>query len=607
MSARIRILPSALADQIAAGEVVERPASVVKELLENAIDAGATRVVVEIADGGQTLIRVTDDGSGMPPEDAALCVQRHATSKIASSDDLFAIRTLGFRGEALPSIASVSRLCLTTRPAAALSGSRVYVEGGGAAELSDHGGAPGTSVEVRDLFYNVPARLKFLKAKPTESAQVGSVCLRAALAHPQLALRVVRDGRATLDMLRAPNALARVQAAFPEETLSSYEGNFDGVNVLAALCAPEKARAGSQHLHLFVNHRPVRDTTLARAVAYAYGSVLPPGRFPAGVVYLELDPAEVDVNVHPQKLEVRFARGRAVMDGLTRWLAKRLGTAAWSGPSARGNDYWTQRLGTSLGTNLQPHASSGGVGGFAAPAPLPSPAADAPDPWGLHGRTGAALADRVAELTSDLQPTAATPLLGQAGFFSSLRVLGQARRMFLVCEGDTGIHVLDQHAADERVRYDQLQRAYNERELKTQRLLFPERVECSEAEALAVETHQAELERVGLPCTRLGPTTVAIAAVPALLCRAAPARLLRDILVELDHAGERAFGDAVDMALATMACHGAIRAGDLLSPQELAALLVSLDAVHDFRGHCPHGRPVVCSLPWDDLERRLGR
>jgi DNA mismatch repair protein MutL len=614
VSARIRILDAALADQIAAGEVVERPASVVKELIENAVDAGARSVVVEIDNGGQTLIRVTDDGSGMPPADAALCVQRHATSKITSSDDLFAIRTLGFRGEALPSIASVSRFCLTTRPHAAHSGTRVQVDGGAPAQIGEHGGAPGTSVEVRDLFYNVPARLKFLKSKATESAQVGSVCLRAGLSHPELALRLVRDGRASLDMLRAASVSERVKGAFPDDPLITYEGSFEGVSVLAALCAPEKARSGAQHLHLFVNRRPIRDTALARAVAYAYGSVLPPGRFPAGVVYLQVDPAEVDVNVHPQKLEVRFARGRAIMDGLTRWLARQLGTSAWSGPTARTPDYWSQRLGTMLqpGERGGPQATRLGLSAHSGAASSES-AAPGQDPWGLVGGAAAdagspvALADRVADGTPGLQPSTAASLLGSPGFFGSLRVLGQARRMFLLCEDESGIHILDQHAADERVRYDRLRSAYQQRSIKTQRLLFPERVECSELEAQSVEEHHDELAQAGMECTRIGATTVAVAAIPALLQRAPPARLLRDILAELGHSGERSFGDALDMALATMACHGAIRAGDALSTEEIGALLRSLDEVKDFQGHCPHGRPVVSSLTFAELERRLGR
>jgi DNA mismatch repair protein MutL len=608
VAARIRILPDALADQIAAGEVVERPASVVKELIENAIDAGATRISVEIEEGGLQLIRVSDDGSGMVPEDASLCVQRHATSKLHSRDDLFTIRTLGFRGEALPSIASVSRFSLATRPRDQDAGTELRVEGGAEATRGECGCAPGTSVEVRDLFFNVPARLKFLKSKPTESGHVASTCLRAALAYPELAISLRRDQRASHDFLARQTMLERVAAAFPDERLQAYEAEFEGVQLRAALAAPERARSGAAHLHLFVNRRPIRDQTLARCIAFAYGSVLPPGRFPVGAVYLELDPSEVDVNVHPQKLEVRFARGRALLDKLTRTLAHRLGTSAWSGPSARGQDFWKDRLGAAPAAGSGWSGSPGATPALAAdsgalpagPEPTPYPVEHSPvDPWGLHGNP-AALAEERAEF-------AGPSLLDQPGFFASLRVLGQSRRTFLVCEGPQGILILDQHAADERVRFDHLRRSYQSRQVRVQRLLFPERVEVSEVEASLIEQCQEGLTQLGLECSRLGPSTVAVAAVPALLYRASPVRLLRDVLAELTRSGERAFADAIDMALATMACHAAIRAGDPLSEREVEALLRSLDHVDDFAGHCPHGRPILCTLGFDELEQRLGR
>lgn len=623
----IRVLPEALADQIAAGEVVERPASVVKELVENAIDAGATRIGVEIREGGQAYIRVTDDGCGMSQPDATLCVQRHATSKISSRDDLFAIRTLGFRGEALPSIASVSRFTLSTRPREALAGTRLEVEGGQRGEVRETGCAPGTTIEVADLFYNVPARLKFLKSKPTESAQVAAACLRAALGFPQVALSLQREGRTAYEFPRTEHAHARVAAAFPDEPLLQYEAEFEGVRLSASLGSPERARSGSSHLHVLVNRRAVRDLALARCVAYAYGSVLPPGRFPVGALYLELDPSEVDVNVHPQKLEVRFARGRALYDGLTRALARKLGTSAWSGPASRGA-YWQGQLGPQTSAAQSGAYASGGIGEAGGPQAQPyvygepgsmlgergAGGGPAPDPWGLDGseaEAGSGVSEGVLGSHFDAyRPSRVEDsgsLLGGRKFFGSLRPLAQSRRTFLICEGDAGLYVLDQHAADERVRFDQLRRNYRARTVKVQRLLFPERVECSELEALRIEQSQDELTPLGLECTRLGPTTIAVAAVPVLLNRAPPARLIRDLLAELARSGERAFADAIDMALATMACHGSIRAGDALSHEEIGALLRALDEVEDFQGHCPHGRPIVVSMSFDELERRLGR
>jgi DNA mismatch repair protein MutL len=610
--ASIRILPDMLADQIAAGEVVERPASVVKELIENAIDAGAGRVSIEIEEGGLRAIRVSDDGIGMSAEDAALCVQRHATSKLRSPDDLFCIRTLGFRGEALPSIASVSRFTLSTRSRADDAGTQLRVDGGASAGPSVIGCAPGTRIEVADLFYNVPARLKFLKSKPTESGHVSNTCLRAALAFPGLALTLSRDGRQTHEFLPGQSLVERTLAAFPDEQLTTYEVPCEGAVVRAALGAPERARSGAAHLHLFVNQRPVRDLTLARCIAFAYGSVLPPGRFPVGAVHLELEPTDVDVNVHPQKLEVRFARGRALLDAITRALSHKLGTSAFRGPATRSNSFWDERM-----RNIVPGLPTGQPAASSLP-PVPYATRAESDPWGLSEASDAVSAPsstalgwasigQVAEELARPQASAPPTLIEPAGFFSSLRLLGQVRRTFLVCESDRGVLIIDQHAADERVRFDQLRRAYAARSVRVQRLLFPERIECSEPEAAWVEQHQAELDQVGLECSRLGPSTVAVAAVPALLSRAAPTRLLHDLLSELSRSGERAFHDAVDMALATMACHAALRAGDAISDAEASQLLEQLDAVEDFQRHCPHGRPILCTLPFSELEQRLGR
>ncbi len=610
MPALIHVLPDALVDQIAAGEVVERPASVVKELLENAVDAGAARVQVEIESGGCARIRVVDDGAGMSPEDAALCVRRHATSKLRAVEDLQSIATLGFRGEALPSIASVSRFLLLSRPRAALAGTEVTIEGGGEPQLREIGCAAGTVVEVRDLFFNVPARLKFLKSRATESGHVAAVCTRTALAHPELALALSSDGRPTRHYPRAGSFLERAQAVFAAEALVSVEAERDGVAIMGALGAPERARNGAVGLHLFVNGRPVRDASLARAVAYAYGSVLPPGRYPLGALCLQVAPDQVDVNVHPQKLEVRFRDGRGVLDAVTRLLAKQLGTSAWSGPARRGQDYWQQRL---QGAPA-PQAASAEPAQAEATA---SASLSQGDPWGLGGSPAAAAADgddmRVAE-QSPFHPSVALrpeappqqPLL-ERGFFGALRVLGQVRRMLLVCEGADALYVIDQHAADERIRFDKLRRAYQAREVKAQQLLFPERVECSEVEAALVESQRETLLALGLDCTLLGPTSVAVHSVPSLLARAAPERLLRDLLGELERASGRAFSAAVDRALATMACHGAIRAGDTLPIEQAEALLRGLDEVSDFAGHCPHGRPVVHAVGLDELERKLGR
>lgn len=598
MAGRIRVLDGAIADQIAAGEVVERPSSVVKELLENAIDAGASRIDVELEAGGCTHIRVVDDGVGMNPEDAALAVLRHATSKLEQISDLEGIATLGFRGEALPSIASVSRFQLGTRERDALCGTQVEVEAGGPPRVREIGCAHGSAVSVRDLFFNVPARLKFLKSRPTEAGHVAAVCTRAALANPELTLTLKSDGRITRQFLRATSLLERARSVYAGEALVPIEAELGDISLTAALGAPERARSGALGLHLLINGRPVRDAGLARAVAYAYGSVLPPGRYPIGVLHLRLGADQLDVNVHPQKLEVRLRNSREVFERVTRALAKPLGTSAWSGPGRKESGYWHERL------------RMGAPGDSPAPLASEESLAEAVDGWGL----GPAATSSPAEGSSQqwgsgnaLQQTPAqAPLIG-AGFFGSLRVLGQVRRMLLICEGADALYVVDQHAADERVRFFRLRRAYDARAVDVQQLLFPERVRCNDLELAWIEQHADALRELGLECSVLGPSTAAVHSVPALLARAAPERLLRDLLAELERVGERNFSAAVDRALATMACHAAIRAGDPLPIEQAEALLRSVDEVSDFAQHCPHGRPIVHTIRIDELEHKLGR
>ncbi|MEM9193026.1 MAG: DNA mismatch repair endonuclease MutL [Myxococcota bacterium] len=595
MRQTIRVLDDALIDQIAAGEVVDRPASIVKELLDNALDAGASQVKVQFEAGGVEAIVVSDDGSGIPAAELPLAVRRHATSKIRSTDDLHALETRGFRGEALPSIASVSRFAITSRPPDAIAAGRLRIDGGSDPVLRETGAAPGTTVEVRDLFYNVPARRKFLKAGPTETAHINDVCLRMALAHPKIRLTVLRGTKRLREYLPEESAEARVRSALAGVEVRPLHGKRKGVEVEAYLSAPEKARSGAQKLYLYVNRRPVKDRALSRAVAFAYGSVLPPGRYPSGVVFVTVPPDEVDVNVHPQKSEVRFSRGREVLDTVTRLLAAALGTTAWDGPATRKASYWEQRLGP----------DPKGTSGTATPANGSSdrPATDA---WGLS--EGLFAEGGAAEGTPSYAPRRDTPaLIAPRSIFGELRVLGQVRRMILVCEGPDAIYFIDQHAADERLRYHKLKAEYESKSVPVQRLLFPERVDVAAAELALIEEHGDTIRSLGIDCSPLGPDTVAVRAVPTLVKRAPPARLLRDVLDELSHSGDRSFGDAIDTALATMACHGAIRAGDSLSNAEASALLRALDEVPQFAGHCPHGRPIVSTAPLDEIERRLGR
>jgi len=589
----VRILPGDLVDQIAAGEVVERPASVAKELIENALDAGARTLTVELEEGGVRLLRVTDDGVGMSPEDARLAVQRHATSKIQHKDDLTHITTLGFRGEALPSIASVSRFTLRTRDAEHEAAFELRIDGGGAPSAHEVGAARGTSVEVRDLFYNVPARRKFLKSTATEAAQVGDVCVRAALGEAGLRLVVIRDGRKAREFLPVPDVRQRARQLFAEDRLEAVEGERDGVRVRAMLSPPERARTGATQLHVYVNGRAVKDRALSRAIAFGYGSLLSGGKYPVGALWLTLDPERVDVNVHPQKAEVRFAGGREVLDAVTRIVAGSLGTSAFRGPAPR-----------PAPSDPAPHPEVPAAGPDAPRAALPRAAGY----W--EERLGGMPVAGPAPTPPRSYPVLAAPELGLAdvhGPRSKLRFVAQLRRTFLVCEGPEGVVFLDQHAADERVRFDRLARAHRERSVALQRLLLPERVELAEADVALLVEEEALVASLGLDLAAMGATSIAVRAVPALVSRAAPEKLVRDLVVELGRDGARAFGDRVDRVLATMACHGAIRAGDAIAPEEAQALLRALDAIEHFAGHCPHGRPVVHELSFAELERKVGR
>jgi DNA mismatch repair protein MutL len=611
--ANIHILDNALADQIAAGEVVERPASVVKELLENALDAGARAITVEVRDGGSSLIRVSDDGSGMDRDDAQLCVLRHATSKIRAASDLERIATLGFRGEALPSIASVSRFRLVTRRRESVEGTEVSIEGGSAPQVGLAGCAVGSTIEVRDLFYNTPARKKFLKGTASESAHISEVCLRAALVDQGLRLTLVRDGRRAKEFLPASDWAERARLVLEGKSVR-IEGEQRGLALRALLSAPEEARTGASGLHVYVNGRPVRDRNLARSIAFSYGSVLPPGRFPTGVVHLALDPSEVDVNVHPQKAEVRFQRGREIHELVTRLLAKGLGTSAWAGPQTRAASFWGERLPVGPLTEASRVSEPGapdpwGLGGSAEASAPPAGTSTSATPLAssaptLYDLPGWADAPRVRDSESAPSEQTAQPPAAAA---PRQRALAQVKRLYIVAEGEHGISIIDQHAADERIQYDRLRRQFAARSVVVQRLLLPERVELSAREAALIESHGEEIARAGVEVALIGPDSAAVHAVPALLRRAVPERLLRDLLDELSRAGDRGFGDAIDTALATMACHGAIRAGDVLSLEECQALLDGIARIEEFGGHCPHGRPIVLELPFGELARRVGR
>ena len=602
--------------------MVERPASAVKELIENALDAGAQRVDVEIEGGGVTRLTVSDDGVGMSAENARMSVERHATSKLTAIDDLNKLVSYGFRGEALPSIASVSRFALRSRPASSDAGVEVLIEGVAEPVLREAGMAVGTRVEVRELFFNIPARRKFLRSTGTESGHVTEVVEAAALTRPEVTFTLVRDGRQVREFLRASGRAERVAQVSDGEPLTHCEGTRGPLRIEAYLSRPEHARTGAGGLRLFVNGRSVRDRALAVTIAQAYGSVLERGRYPRGVVYLDLPPEFLDVNVHPQKAEVRFADQRATADAVYGTLSRAL-AGAFSLPTPNRSAWAKPRPDAAVVvTPTVPPSGSPGERTWSAPRPpqsaespletLPfAPTALTPlTPLTPLSEGAGSSAELLLALDPSLLGVRESPALHSRPqpeiAWSSLTFVAQLRQTYLLCESREGIYLLDQHAAAERVTFTRLRKQYQSRAVPSQSLLFPVTLAVLPAEAELVEERAKEMAEVGLDVRVRGPESISIHAVPKLLQRASAERLLRDLLAEVSRKGGRGFSDAVDLALATMACHGSIRAGDPLAPGEVKALLEAL-AEADFAGHCPHGRPVVTFLSWAELERKVGR
>ena len=606
VEARIVVLPPALASQIAAGEVVERPASAVKELIENALDAGAQRVDVEIEGGGVTRLCVRDDGVGMNAENARLSVERHATSKLTAITDLDRIASYGFRGEALPSIASVSRFALRSRTAQHDAGVEVWIEGAAEPVVREAGMAVGTRVDVRDLFFNVPARRKFLRSTGTESGHVTEIVEAAALTRPEVTFTLTRDGRQVREFLRASGRTDRVAQVCAGEDLTRCEGTRGPLFIEAFLSRPEHARSGAGGLRLFVNGRSIRDRALAVTIAQAYGSVLERGRYPRGVVFLDLPPEFLDVNVHPQKAEVRFADQRATADAVYGTLSRAL-AGAFSLPTPNRSAWAKPKPEVPLTTLAAPLDLGPGERSWLSPGP-PKATLSLLEPAEPEPQTESLILLGMLEAPAGAAPDGAPlPVRSQPEIaWSSLTFVAQLRQTYLLCESEDGIYLLDQHAAAERVTFTRLRKQYQGRAVPSQALLFPVTLDVLPAEAELVELRGKEMAEVGLDVRVRGPESISIHAVPKLLQRASAERLLRDLLAEVSRKGGRGFSDAVDLALATMACHGSIRAGDAITGSEAKALLEALDDA-DFAGHCPHGRPVVTFLSWAELERKVGR
>ncbi|WP_349984850.1 DNA mismatch repair endonuclease MutL [Stenotrophomonas sp. WHRI 8082] len=617
MSATIRPLPDILINQIAAGEVVERPASVVKELVENAIDAGATRVDIDLEEGGVRLIRIRDNGSGIAADQLALAVSRHATSKIFSLDDLEAVATLGFRGEALPSIASVSRFTLSSRRADDEHGAALQIEGGKLGEVMPRSHAPGTTVEVRELFYNVPARRKFLRAERTELGHIEEWLRSLALARPDVELRVSHNGKASRRY--KPGDLysdARIGETLGEDFANQavrVDHSGAGLRLHGWIAQPHYSRASTDQQYLYVNGRSVRDRSVAHAVKMAYGDVLFHGRQPAYVLFLELDPTRVDVNVHPAKHEVRFRDARLIHDFVYRTLKDALadtragmsvqeigaggGAAIAAGaPLQQGAGWGLARSGSGAG---------GGSWG-AQQSPLGLQVADAPAAYaalyggpagpGMGPQGDTMLQTRSSEYGLPVTSAdAGVPPLGYA--------IAQLHGIYILAENAEGLIVVDMHAAHERIGYERLKTAHDGIGLHAQPLLVPITLAVGEREADTAEREVDTLVALGFDITRAGPGALHVRSIPALLANAEPEGLLRDVLGDLrEHGQSRRIATARDELLSTMACHGAVRANRRLTVPEMNALLRDME-VTERSGQCNHGRPTWARFSLAEIDR----
>ncbi len=582
----IRQLPDVLVNQIAAGEVVERPASVVKELVENALDAGATRIDIDLEEGGVRLIRIRDDGAGIAPEQLPLAVSRHATSKIASIEDLEAVATLGFRGEALPSVASVSRFRLASRPRDAVHGAELRIDGGRLGDVAPHAHPHGTTVEVRDLFFNVPARRKFLRAERTELSHIEEWLRSLALARPDVELRVTHNGKPSRRWKGDGHLLgdARLHEALgPEFARNALHVDHAGAGLRLHgwIAQPAYNRASADQQYLYVNGRSVRDRNVAHAVRQAYSDVLFHGRHPAYVLFLELDPRGVDVNVHPAKHEVRFRESRLVHDFVYRSLHAALSETRAGGPAAP----------------AAAMATAGSVWSRPVQAPIGLRVADAPAAYVAlyaHGQDDAA---------GEVSPTMAMPADTDDGMPPLGFALAQLHGIYILAQNADGLVVVDMHAAHERIGYEKLKAAHDGEGLRTQPLLVPTPVAVSEREADVAEREGATLAQLGFEVQRSGPQSLLLRSVPALLAQGDVEALLRDVLADLrEHGGSRRVAETRDGLLATMACHGAVRANRRLGIPEMNALLREMEAT-ERSGQCNHGRPTWTRFSLQDIDR----
>jgi DNA mismatch repair protein MutL len=588
----IHQLSPALVNRIAAGEVIERPASVVKELVENSIDAGATHITVEIEDGGRALVRIIDDGCGVPVDELPLTFASHATSKLQNDDDLFRIGTMGFRGEALASIGAVSHARLLSRTADQPVAYEIFNRGGVIDQPQAAAGNVGSVVEVRNLFFNTPARRKFLKGAPTEFGHIGDAILRLAVPHPEISFVLSHNGKVTLE-LPADTARRRWLSAWPEDFAESglpVEKRDAEISLVGLIGLPELARPVAKHQFFFLNGRPIRDRFIQHALREAYRGLMEPGRQPAAILLITIPPGDVDVNVHPTKSEVRFRDSSRIHGLILAGIREKL-------------------LGSDLTPLAVPRNSMGSVAAESQHVELRERLAE-------FFKSALPESSPVASAPREAIPMPTAPAIPAPAISSAAGVIAaeaapppaiQLHNSYLVAESDDGLIIIDQHALHERIMYEDLLQRLSRGPLESQRLLIPLTLPANQRQQDLLVQIQSLLQRLGIEAASMGPDTVAIHAFPSFLQRLDPADFLADLLdrgeqESLDLSHEELLHEVLDM----MACKAAVKAGDPLSPGEIEALLARRHLI-DRSSNCPHGRPTTLRLTLRDLEKQFKR
>lgn len=597
---RIHVLSDEVINKIAAGEVVDRPASVLKELMENALDAGATRIQVDLVAGGRTAIVVTDDGCGMSRDDALLSVERHATSKIRDVHDIEQVATLGFRGEALAAIASVSRFTLVTRPQGEESGTELTISGGRMLEVREAGAPVGTTISVRNLFFNVPARRKFLRSEATELAHARQVFLLHALSHPEVALNLRVDDRTIYQLNGGATLEERVRMLFGADLLEglravSWKGEGAGVRGLASL--PQVTRGDRSEQYLFVNGRPASAPVVGHAIQEAYQSLIPRGRHPVLFLFLEVDPGEVDVNVHPTKKEVRFRQTSAIRDVLIEGLRSALALNPPGQPSG-GVGQVREFLSTARTTPVLTVPDLPVLPAFSYPR-LPPPGPDGVRP-GAGDPSGRASPGPVRPPEEQGAVAASAP-------WSWCRILGQVGGLYVVLESEDGLILMDPHAAHERINFERFMKEVKQHAVRAQGLLQPETLDLPPTRALTVRRNLELLRHMGFGIAEFGGDTFVVDALPVCLGKVSARAVLGDVAESLDQGGVRGGTEKwAEEQVAMAACKASVKAQDRLTVQEIEQLVSDL-ARAEMPYTCPHGRPTLIFMGFQELRRKFGR